>query len=276
MFAETPFSAIPQIQLEPRLSRSEAAFKTPREDGSWFCAGLDCSSCSSTIQPSTRNENRLIEMNRQKREMKTKIKSAIRAACHSFGGAVCVGAVILISSSAQAQNPEILASNVGNPDNIIIDQSSVYWGDSLTGSISSVSKNPGGAVTNYPVAMVAGGDLAQDNVFLFFVGAASVGLYVGEHNVFKTPKFGGFTNPINSGVDPGWALGGTLTIGPAGGVLYYMGGWRLPAADFPSLYSPLVTLSTQGGDDNALIYNNPLGDRPSAFPTAQPQILGRW
>ena len=43
-----------------------------------------------------------------------------------------------------------------------------------------------------------------------------MGLYVDEHNVFKTPKFGGFTNPINSGVDPGWALGGTLTIGPAG------------------------------------------------------------
>ncbi len=32
-----------QIQLEPRVSRSEALFKAPREEGSWFQAELDCS-----------------------------------------------------------------------------------------------------------------------------------------------------------------------------------------------------------------------------------------
>ncbi|MGP8200307.1 MAG: hypothetical protein ACLQU4_12480 [Limisphaerales bacterium] len=36
--------------------------------------------------------------------MKTKFKSNIRAVCHSFGGAVCAGAVLLIASSAPAQN----------------------------------------------------------------------------------------------------------------------------------------------------------------------------
>jgi hypothetical protein len=36
--------------------------------------------------------------------LKTKCKSIIRAACHSFSGAVCAGAVLLIASSAQAQN----------------------------------------------------------------------------------------------------------------------------------------------------------------------------
>ena len=36
--------------------------------------------------------------------MKTKFKSSIRAAYHSFGGAACVGAVLLIASSARAQN----------------------------------------------------------------------------------------------------------------------------------------------------------------------------
>src|SRR5208282_3254014 len=36
--------------------------------------------------------------------MKTKFKSPIRATCHLFGGAVCAGAVMLISTSAQAQN----------------------------------------------------------------------------------------------------------------------------------------------------------------------------
>src|SRR5208282_3951935 len=36
--------------------------------------------------------------------MKTKSKSIIQTACQSFGGAVCAGAVLLIASSAQAQN----------------------------------------------------------------------------------------------------------------------------------------------------------------------------
>lgn len=37
--------------------------------------------------------------------LKTQFKSIIRAGCHSFGGAACAGAVLLIASSAQAQNP---------------------------------------------------------------------------------------------------------------------------------------------------------------------------
>ena len=36
--------------------------------------------------------------------LKTKCKSIIRAACHSFSGAVCAGAVLLIASGAPAQN----------------------------------------------------------------------------------------------------------------------------------------------------------------------------
>jgi sugar lactone lactonase YvrE len=36
--------------------------------------------------------------------VKTKFKATIRAACHSFGGAVCAGAVMLIASSTLAQN----------------------------------------------------------------------------------------------------------------------------------------------------------------------------
>jgi hypothetical protein len=34
----------------------------------------------------------------------TRYKSPVRAACQSFGGAVCAGAVLLIAASAQAQN----------------------------------------------------------------------------------------------------------------------------------------------------------------------------
>ena len=36
--------------------------------------------------------------------MKTKFKFSIDAACHPFGGVVCAGVVMLIASSAQAQN----------------------------------------------------------------------------------------------------------------------------------------------------------------------------
>jgi glucose/arabinose dehydrogenase len=48
----------------------------------------------------TTKKQKMIKM----KPMKTKFKSNIRAGCHSFGGVVCVGAVLLIASSAQAQN----------------------------------------------------------------------------------------------------------------------------------------------------------------------------
>ena len=43
--------------------------------------------------------------------MKTKFKSSLRIACHSFGGVVCAGAVILIISNARAQN--LFVSDIG-------------------------------------------------------------------------------------------------------------------------------------------------------------------
>src|ERR1700722_20181673 len=44
--------------------------------------------------------------------MKTRCKAIIRAARYSIGGAVCAGAVMLISSSAQAQN--LFVANAAN------------------------------------------------------------------------------------------------------------------------------------------------------------------
>jgi glucose/arabinose dehydrogenase len=41
---------------------------------------------------------------RRRNRIKTKFTSTIRAACHSFRGVVCVGVVMLIASSVQAQN----------------------------------------------------------------------------------------------------------------------------------------------------------------------------
>jgi len=55
--AETPFSAIPQIQLEPRVSRSEtASSKTPREDGSRFAARNWIA--VNAVQSQQKNENK--------------------------------------------------------------------------------------------------------------------------------------------------------------------------------------------------------------------------
>ena len=168
----------------------------------------------------------------------------------------CVLLLGLSPALCRAQTT-ILASNVGNPDNIIVDASSVYWDDLYTGKISSVSVNPGGAVIDYPVAMVGGGDLAQDSASLYFAGAANAGPYLSEHFVYKTSKAGGLTNTISNGMDHGFAYGGSLTIGPAGGILYYIGGARSIPGEVNNLYFPVVSLSTQGGSDNALIYDDP-------------------
>jgi sugar lactone lactonase YvrE len=46
--------------------------------------------------------------------MKTKFKSTIRAGCHSFGGVVCAGAVLLIASRAPAQNLFVSSDLSGN------------------------------------------------------------------------------------------------------------------------------------------------------------------
>ena len=45
--------------------------------------------------------------------MKSKFKSTTRDVCHSFGGVVCAGAVMLIASSAPAQNL-FMADGYGN------------------------------------------------------------------------------------------------------------------------------------------------------------------
>jgi hypothetical protein len=44
--------------------------------------------------------------------VKTKFKSTIRAVCHSFGGVICAGIIMLIASGAQAQN--LFVSNYAN------------------------------------------------------------------------------------------------------------------------------------------------------------------
>lgn len=116
--------------------------------------------------------------------------------------------------------------------------------------------------------MVLGGDLVQDNVFIYFSGLNPAGPFVGESLVFKTSKSGGLTNAISNGGDHGYAIGGAMTMGPVGGILYYVGGDReLPVmpGQFSGLYPPIVSLSTLGGSDAALIYFNPEGTDVALF-----------
>jgi len=50
--------------------------------------------------------------------MKTKFKSSIRAVCHSFGGVICMGAVMLIAVNTYAQST-IIAGDLQNPFDVI-------------------------------------------------------------------------------------------------------------------------------------------------------------
>ena len=82
--------------------------------------------------------------------MKTKFKSIIRNACHSFGGMVCAGAFMLIASSAQAQN--LFESD---------------WGG---GTINEFT--PGGTKSTFASGLVAPEGLAFNSAGDLFVGNA--------------------------------------------------------------------------------------------------------
>jgi len=97
--------------------------------------------------------------------MKTKLKSSVRAACRSLGGAVCVGAVMLIASSAQAQNlfvadspgtiyeftpggaRSIFASGLNYPQGLAFNSASNLFVADLSGNIYEFT--PGGARSTF-------------------------------------------------------------------------------------------------------------------------------
>ncbi len=172
-----------------------------------------------------------------------------------------------------AATPTVLASNAGNPDNLIVDNSTVYWGDAFTGQIRSVSKNPGGTVTQYLVGMDSGGDLVQDNASLYFVSSiASVGGFVSEHPIYKMSKTGGLAVAIGNHD----SFGGSMAIGPAGGVLYYHGGFRdIPKEPGDLTYGTRViaSLSTLGGSETVLVWDDNGSFANAAMDKAQ---LNRW
>src|SRR5438067_3349925 len=87
-----------QSQLEPRVSRSEAALQAPREDGSWFHAELDCSEC--------------IQQSSLKRQMKTK-QTITKTTVRTFWNSLLV--VLLGTLLAAQAEGQIFVSNLEGP-----------------------------------------------------------------------------------------------------------------------------------------------------------------
>jgi len=112
--------------------------------------------------------------------MKTKFKFHIRAVCHSFGGAVCAGAVLLIASNAQAQN--LFVANDINPGSI--------YSITPSGGVSTFAST--GQDYPYGLAFDSSGDL--------FVANSVLDVGTGGYVIKITP--GGVQSTIPSGPDP--------------------------------------------------------------------------
>jgi hypothetical protein len=130
--------------------------------------------------------------------MKTKCKSIIRAACHSFVGVVCPAVVMLIASSAQAQNLFVAS----------------YGGGII------YEFTPGGVQSTFASVSYPGG-MAFDSTGNLFVAGYANG------NIYKiTP--GGVQNTFALGVagiqalafDSASNLYATVVNGPTNGVVY--------------------------------------------------------
>ncbi len=112
--------------------------------------------------------------------MKSKFKSTIRAACYSFSGVVCAGAVLLIASNAQAQN--LFVATGINPGSI--------YSITPSGGVSTFTSTG----LNYPYG------LAFDSSGNLFVANSILDIGTGGYVTKITP--GGVQSTIPSGPDP--------------------------------------------------------------------------
>jgi hypothetical protein len=170
-------------------------------------------------------------------------------------GFVLGAALATASPVAAQQTPIVLARNVGTPDVVLIDQGTIYWSDFVTGQIRSVSKQPGGAVTLYPAVMRSGGDLAQDNASLYFIGEPEADF---TRPLIRMSKVGGLA--ITFGTAQGQSR---LAMRPSGGTVYYEGVRRdiphatppgKPVAQWPT--GVIAARAAAGGDEIALLWNS--------------------
>jgi uncharacterized repeat protein (TIGR03803 family) len=125
--------------------------------------------------------------------MKTKLKSPMRATCHSFGGVVCAGAVWLIATCAHAQNLFVADWTSGNvyeftpngarstfatglsyPDGMAFDSAGNLFvacqGGGIGGGGSIIKITPSGAQSNFASGLTTPNQVAFDNAGDLFVG----------------------------------------------------------------------------------------------------------
>jgi hypothetical protein len=168
--------------------------------------------------------------------------------------------------ACRAATPIVLASGLNSPVNILVDSTNVYWseqpdaGDAgFPRQIGSVDKNSsGGAKISYnytgdPVYASAGAsggsDYVLDGSYLYYIGLHFDGTYY-LPAVCKVPKAGGASSVLS----PGSVSQATLTIGSAGGVLYYGNQHQAPN-DQDDNFGAVVALSTEGGGESVLTYS---------------------
>ena len=176
--------------------------------------------------------------------------------------AACFLASSTIATTAEA-TVTILATNQGNPGNIIVDGSRVYWINYINASVSSVDKlsSGGSSVLVHSPAANADhtyyADLVKDTVFLYFMRAEGCG-----DSVYKVPKT---SSSVVRLVDQ-QAAGGSL--GLWNGTLYFYSGLQWQGVPCNSNFTSdhiIMTIPTQGGTPARFTGN--LNIRPGYFST---------
>jgi hypothetical protein len=156
-----------------------------------------------------------------------------------------------------------LATNQGNPGNIIVDGSRVYWINFINASVSSVDKLSGGGssvLVHSPPANadhVYFADLVQDTSFLYFMRGESCG-----DSVYKVPKT---SSSVVKLVDQ-QADGGSLGLWT--GTLYFYSSvqWQGVPCNSNFTHDHIIeTIPTQGGTPAPLTAN--LNISPGYFST---------
>ncbi len=165
----------------------------------------------------------------------------------------CYGLFFALPSAAQ--QIDTLASNVGAPGNVLVDGSSVYWIDDVTGQVQSACKIPPGpcsAVMSYGQAANGINDFVQDAASLYYRINDAQGFAID-----KVSKAGGTTMALGT-TDPNLVAGGyLLATGPGNDLLYYYSFLPIPNAPdrFPAI-SSIAQIATTWGSQ-ALIYQDP-------------------
>jgi T5SS/PEP-CTERM-associated repeat protein len=191
-----------------------------------------------------RNEATLKNM----KSMKSRFKSAIRAACHAFAGVVCVGLVILASSTAQAQilftsdgtshiykytpsgSKSTFASGLVSPLGLAFDSA----GNLYVGGGEIYKFTPSGTKSVFATNDVSAQGLAFDSAGNLYVASGNLNIYKftpsGSESLFVNGMNNGFSQPQGLAFDRSnnlYVADGEsdeiFKVTPSGSVSYFAG-----------------------------------------------------